>query len=218
MQGRRRRVCLCVTALFVGVAGASRRQLVDRGPGHQLPRDNAAVRIRQVDTDSVVGGYDIRVCRGGRCSTDEDSGVLVLLYVDLEPALATASQLAVSRPLSNPFGADSAPYRTGCFALRRTVSGPETYAGDGRGGHMIWEYDARTGRIWLDPGRSPDAVYEVKGRLKHQVMNGIGRSFGHFTGALSGQADSIVGHRMGPTDSLPCVRAYLGYDKGGLSK
>ncbi len=61
-------------------------------------------------------------------------------------------------------------------------------------------------------------MYEVKARLKLQVMIGIGRSFGHFTGALSGQADSIVGHRVGPTDRLPCARAYFGYDNGALSK
>ncbi len=161
------------------------------------------------DAAPVAGSYALRVCRGGRCRTDRDRDVLRVLFIDFDPASQRkpGGQEAPD-PAGAPQRASSELHGTGCFALMRQVGSAPTYAGLGVAGHMHWSYDTASGHLEFDPGRSPDAWYEVQATFRRGTINGVGRSHGGNEDADEWPADTVVGHRIGTSDSVPCVRTY----------
>lgn len=198
-------VASCAAAVVVVSSSAT--------PDHRAAQLIGQSQIRSVDADrtmgmrdtgSVLGNYTVRVCRGGPCSTDRDSGVVRLLLIDLDRRLADSLQ----RKLNGSRG-DSTPklYGMGCFGLQRVIRDSETVAGWG-GGPIMWQYDSQTARISFPAGRSIDIAYSVEARLTRGRMNGVGRSRFDNGEQPEVRIDSIVGHRIGPPDTMPCSHVY----------
>lgn len=152
----------------------------------------------------VAGTYRIAVCKSGPCTPADTAHALVwgLVVLSDEP-LPFASLPDSSRRLRVQY---SVPARSNaCYALRRALGDPQTYAGLRAVGTTRWLRDTTSGLLEFGLYRSPDARHVVRAVLRGDTLIGTGTSWGAGIAAIDYPRDTIVALRVGPPDLAKCA-------------